>query len=111
VRIGIIALVANMFLNVLIVVPWYQSGAAGAHTGLAIATSLSAMLNAVLLYRELKRDGVLIHAPGWITLLLRVLFATVLMSAMYGSRPVSGRIASICFWPFSAVPRFISRVW
>jgi putative peptidoglycan lipid II flippase len=81
VRIGIIALVANMFLNFLIVVPWYQSGAAGAHTGLAIATSLSAMLNAVLLYRELKRDGVLIHAPGWMTLLLRVLFATVLMSA------------------------------
>ena len=58
VRIGIIALLANMLLNIAIVLPWYQSGASGPHAGLAAATSLSAFLNAGLLYRGLRHDGV-----------------------------------------------------
>ena len=48
VRIGIIAMVANMVLNVAFVFPlmwWLNLG----HVGLALATSVSAWLNALLL--------------------------------------------------------------
>ena len=82
VRIGIIALVANMVLNVAIVVPWYQSGVAGAHAGLALATSISAFLNAGLLYRGLLREGVFRHAPGWGAFLLRVAVAAAVMAML-----------------------------
>lgn len=51
VKIGIIAMVANMAFN-LMLAPVYG------YVGLAIATTMSATLNAFLLYRGLKRDGV-----------------------------------------------------
>lgn len=58
VRIGIIAMGANMILNVAFVLPlmwWFNLG----HVGLALATSVSAWLNAVLLFRGLRREAVL----------------------------------------------------
>ena len=60
VRIGIIAMVCNMLLNVAFVFPLMTIFSMG-HVGLALATSLSAWLNAGLLYRGLRRDSAL---PG-----------------------------------------------
>jgi len=51
VKIGIIAMVANMGFN-LMLAPFFG------YVGLAIATTMSATLNAWLLYRGLKHDGV-----------------------------------------------------
>jgi putative peptidoglycan lipid II flippase len=82
VKIGIIALLVNMVLNVLIVVPWLQSGAAGPHAGLAVATSISSFLNAGLLYRGLLKEGVIRHEGGWRSFLLRVLVATAVMAML-----------------------------
>ncbi len=82
VRIGIIALLANMVLNVIFVVPWFLSGVPGAHAGLALATSASAFLNAGLLYRALRRDGVIRHRAGWGKFLLRVTAAAGVMAMM-----------------------------
>jgi putative peptidoglycan lipid II flippase len=82
VKVGIIALVVNMVLNVAIVVPWYQSGAPGPHAGLALATSLSAFLNAGLLYRGLRKDGVLIHGSGWGQFIVRVALACAVMAML-----------------------------
>jgi len=62
VRIAVIAMLANMGLNVAFVLPWYLYGVPGAHAGLALATSASAYLNAGLLYRGLRREG--IYQPG-----------------------------------------------
>ena len=62
VKIAVIAMLANMGLNVAFVLPWYLSGTPGAHAGLALATSASAYLNAGLLYRGLRREG--IYHPG-----------------------------------------------
>ncbi|MBS0002878.1 MAG: murein biosynthesis integral membrane protein MurJ [Thioalkalivibrio sp.] len=62
VKIAVIAMLANMVLNLLFVLPWYLSGVPGAHAGLALATSASAYLNAGLLYRGLRREG--IYQPG-----------------------------------------------
>ena len=58
VRIGIIAMVANMVLNPLFIFPlmwWFDLG----HVGLALATSLAAWLNAGLLYRGLNKEQIL----------------------------------------------------
>ena len=65
VRIGVIAMLVNMVLNVLFIFPLQ-------HAGLALATSLSAYLNAFLLLRGLRNSGAYQPAAGWSALLLRV---------------------------------------
>ena len=82
VRIGVIALIANMVLNVLIVVPWVRSGAPGPHAGLAVATSLSAFLNAGMLWRGLYKNGVWRPRPGWRRFLIQVAVASVVMGML-----------------------------
>ena len=74
VKIGIVAMVANMFLNLLLALPLMYFWNIG-HVGLALATSLAAMLNAALLLRGLvKRDFFQVQ-PGWALFLRRLLFA------------------------------------
>lgn len=58
VKVGIIAMVANMVFNLILIWPL-------AHAGLALATALSAFLNAGLLGWLLYRQGVLVFQPGW----------------------------------------------
>jgi putative peptidoglycan lipid II flippase len=82
VRIGIKALVANMFLNVAIVVPWVQADLPGPHTGLAAATAASAFLNAGLLARELRRQGVWAPVAGWGRFALQVAVACGIMAVL-----------------------------
>lgn len=74
VRIGIIAMVVNMILNVILVF-----GLQMAHTGLALATSLAAFLNAGMLWAGLRKDGVFRFQPGWGLFSLRVVVANVVM--------------------------------
>lgn len=81
VRIGIIAMVANMALNLLFVVPLHQLWQVG-HMGLALATSLAAFLNGFLLWRGLRREQVYSPAPGWGRFALQMLFANGLMVAV-----------------------------
>jgi len=75
VKIGIIAMVANMVMNLILVFPL-------AHAGLALATSLSAFLNAFLLFRVLRREGVYTPESGWLKLLLQVLVANLAMATL-----------------------------
>jgi len=65
VRIAIKAMISNMFLNVLFVVPMVLMEMEGPHTGLALATSASAYLNAWLLYRGLRQQAIYTPGPGW----------------------------------------------
>jgi len=66
VKIGIIAMISNMFLNVILMLQF-------AHVGLALATALSAMLNAGLLYRGLRKIDVYRPSPGWVAFSLKLL--------------------------------------
>ena len=78
VRIGIIAMVANMILNVAFVLPlmwWLNLG----HVGLALATSVSAWLNATLLYRGLRRERVLPENPLLSKWVMQILLASAAM--------------------------------
>ncbi|MCB1692578.1 MAG: murein biosynthesis integral membrane protein MurJ [Pseudomonadales bacterium] len=72
VRFGIVALVSNMVLNLVLV--WHLK-----HAGLALATSLSAFINAALLWFGLRRTGALVHVPGWGRFIARIIFANVVM--------------------------------
>lgn len=75
VRIGVIAMVANMIMNLL----FYMAGYA--HVGLALATSLAAFLNAGLLMRGLRADGVFKFQAGWLVFSMRLILANTLMAA------------------------------
>ncbi len=78
VRIGITAMVANMFLNLALVTPLYLYFNIG-HVGLALATSLAAWLNAGLLFRGLRKGSVLEFQPGWRLFMKRLAVSTAFM--------------------------------
>ncbi len=75
VKIAIIAMVSNMVFNLILVFPL-------AHAGLALATTLSACINATLLFRGLRREEVFQPEGGWLSLILRGLAASVAMGVM-----------------------------
>src|SRR5690554_1585749 len=72
VRIAVICMVANMAMNLVLVWPLQ-------HVGLALATSLSSMLNTGLLLWGLHKAGVYTPAAGWTVFLLRLALACALM--------------------------------
>lgn len=79
VRIGVIAIFANIGMKLLLVAPLYCYFAIG-HVGLALATAFAAYVNAYLLYRGLKQAKVYQPAPGWWRLLLRYGIANLTMA-------------------------------
>ncbi|MGR8940430.1 MAG: murein biosynthesis integral membrane protein MurJ [Gammaproteobacteria bacterium] len=72
-RYSIHAMAASLLLNIL-AIPL-------AHAGLALATSLGATLNAALLLGKLRRERIYVPDTGWGLFLLRIGFATGVMSA------------------------------
>lgn len=81
VSIGIKAMLANMILNFLFVLPLMYYWDMG-HVGLALATSVAAWLNAVLLLRGLLREGVYHFQRGWLIYIARLLAATAAMAGV-----------------------------
>lgn len=75
VKIGIIAMVANMGFNLLLV--WEFK-----HVGLSLASTLSAFVNAGLLYWGLHKRGVYRIEKHWIRLGLRYLAANAVMAGV-----------------------------
>jgi len=75
VRIGMIAMGANMLFNLALIFPLQ-------HAGLALATSLSAYLNAWLLWRGLRRSELYRPHAGWGRLGMQVLSACVAMGSV-----------------------------
>jgi putative peptidoglycan lipid II flippase len=72
VRIGVLTLVATQFMNLAFVGPLK-------HAGLALAIGLGACLNATLLYRTLRRQGIYAPQPGWPVFWVKVAAAVALM--------------------------------
>ncbi len=73
VKIAVVALVSNIVLNLLLIGPL-------AHAGLALATSLSAFLNASLLYYFLVKQQVFRPQSPWLRFSFQVGLAVVVMS-------------------------------
>ncbi|WP_319558547.1 murein biosynthesis integral membrane protein MurJ [Thiomicrorhabdus sp.] len=75
VRVAVIALVSNMVLNLALIGPF-------AHVGLAAATSISAFLNAGLLYWYLRKQQVFAPMQGWIGFSVKIALGSVAMSLL-----------------------------
>ncbi len=82
VRIGLVALGVNLLLSIAFALYLTSVDFAGPHVGLAVATSIAAIVNAVLLYRGLRRDGVMHHGAGWLSLAARIVVANAAMCAV-----------------------------
>lgn len=65
VKIAIIAMVSNMGMNFLFVGIFLALALTGPHTGLALASSAAAYVNAGLLYRGLRRQQAYHPVKGW----------------------------------------------
>ncbi len=91
VKIGIIAMVANMVFNLMLVWHWK-------HVGLAMASTLSAFLNAGLLYWGLHKANVFRLRRHWLKLGARYLAANAVMVAV-----LLGITPATSFW--------LSQVW
>ena len=73
VKVAVIAMVSNVVLNLLLVFPL-------AHAGLALATSLSACINAALLFWILRREKGFDAGPGWPRFLAAITLALAAMA-------------------------------
>ncbi len=75
VKIGVVTLVATQLMNLAFIVPLK-------HAGLALAIGLGACLNAALLYRYLRRQGIYAPQPGWTGFVARLALAVGAMAAL-----------------------------
>lgn len=75
VKIAVVCMIANMGFNLIFIWPLE-------HVGLALATSLSSVLNTVLLLWGLRRAGVYQPQSGWWLFILRLLGACAVMAAL-----------------------------
>ncbi len=115
VRIAIAAMLLNLVLSIALAWSMTRSGIAGPHAGLAAATSMAAILNALLLYRGLKKNNILTHSDGWGSLLARVLIANTAMffALQQLARPLAWWIATsvaerIVFLALTIIAGFIA---
>jgi len=75
VKVGVVAMFSNIIMNFIFIGPL-------AHAGLALATSLAAFINAGLLYYFLRKEQVFLPESGWLVFLVRIIFASIVMSAL-----------------------------
>jgi putative peptidoglycan lipid II flippase len=113
-RIGIIAMLANIALSLALVFPLR-------HVGLAAAVSVSAFVNAWLLYRRLRHHGVYRPLAGWPMFLIRVLLASAVMGVLlaWGAGSLTPwleaglleRVARLAFWVIAGIMVYGASVW
>jgi putative peptidoglycan lipid II flippase len=98
VRAAVVALIANMVMNIIFVgilfALWHRpqdleggwlvalAKVPGLHMGLALASALASYLNLTQLWIALRRDGIYVSQPGWAKHLLRLGAACAAMVAV-----------------------------
>jgi putative peptidoglycan lipid II flippase len=82
VRIAVIALLTNMTLNLVFVVPMVLLDIPAPHAGLAFATSLAAWVNAGLLLRTLKKRQIYRPDTGWQRLFMQLGLAAMALAVL-----------------------------
>lgn len=79
VKIGVVAMLVNIALNLSFLWLWRHFEMPGTHSGLALATSLSAYVNATLLFILLKRSQVIYQLAEWIQMAVKVFAGSLIM--------------------------------
>ncbi|MBA2654602.1 MAG: murein biosynthesis integral membrane protein MurJ [Gammaproteobacteria bacterium] len=114
VRIAAITVGANIVLNCLLILPLR-------HQGLALGTSLAAIINAALLYQSLYRTGIYQPQRGWGRFFLQLLFANSMMVLLlvWGAPTKEGwanwqwhqQVLTLFIWLTAAVVVYFSSLW
>ena len=81
-RAAIYTVIANVVMTIAFTLPLWLNKVDGAHGGIALATGLAGIFNAWLLWRYLRRDGLLRPQPGWGRHLLRIAAGCAAMTAV-----------------------------
>ncbi|MDO5505967.1 MAG: murein biosynthesis integral membrane protein MurJ [Pseudoxanthomonas suwonensis] len=81
-RAAIATVACNVVLTIAFTTPLWLYDVPGAHGGIALATGLAGVFNAWLLWRYLRRSGLYRPLPGWGRHGLRILLASVVMTAV-----------------------------
>jgi len=114
VRIGVIAMVANIVFNLSLI--W-----SFAHAGIALATSLASIVNAGFLYYGLRKENIYIPRTGWGYFIFRLAFANVILGIWlwYGAGDLQDWITNHWQWRLthlivlliSAVAVYFAGLW
>ncbi len=109
-RFGVYSMIVNIVMSLMLVYWWK-------HVGLAAAISIAALVNAGLLYRRLREEGVYRPQPGWAGLIARTAVATALMGLLvyFGagsldswlSMPIPQRVARLSFWVGAGIVSYL----
>lgn len=75
VKIAVIVLILTQGLNLVFIGPFH-------HAGLALSISVAACVNALLLLTGLRRQGIYVPQPGWLSFLSRVVAAQCVLGAV-----------------------------
>ena len=101
-RAAILTVIANVLLTIALSTPLWLNKVPGAHGGIALATGLAGIFNAWLLWRYLKRAGLLRPQPGWGRYWLRLGVACAVMAAVVlGLR--------LCIGDWTTMPSLLHR--
>ncbi|MDP3857768.1 MAG: lipid II flippase MurJ, partial [Stagnimonas sp.] len=82
VRFAVIGLISGMAFSFCVFLADQRWQLQAAHAGLAISTTLTAWVNAILLYRRLRKDAIYRPSAGWARFALRIAAATLAMTAV-----------------------------
>ena len=114
IKIGIVAMISNMVLNLILI--WHFK-----HAGIALATSLSAVLNMGFLYYYLHKRKIYQPRAGWAHFGFRVIFANVVLAVWlwFGMGDLQEWITHHAAWRFahlfglliSAVVIYFAGLW
>jgi len=114
VKIGVIAMLTNLVLNIILVFPL-------AHAGLALATSLAAFVNAGLLFYFLRKRKQFEADPGWALFTGRIVVACAIMAAFllylvpatsdWLGFDVFERVWQMALWVISGGFVYIATLW
>jgi len=96
---AIATVLVNVALTVAITAPLWLTGTPGAHAGIALATGLAGVVNAALLWRYLRRQGLYAPLPGWARHGARLAVGLLAMTlAVLAMRAVVGDFGALGEW-------------
>jgi len=114
VKIGVVAMFSNIIMNFIFIGPLV-------HAGLALATSLAAFINAGLLFYFLRKGEFYIPEDGWLVFILRIVFASLIMSALlffmlpaislWTEWDLSTRVMQLGLWIIAGGMSYFAALW
>lgn len=96
VKIGVVAMISNMILNFSLI--WSL-----AHAGIALSTSLAAVINSGLLFYYLWKKNLYTPRPGWLFFGMRLLAANLVLAVWlyYGAGDIDMWLSNKALWRLS----------